>query len=128
MDVWSATTRITTVHAEDRSVRFCSVLFLAASLLQASPAAVLLSCPLSTLCYCSEHSEVEHSLYRSALLHSSSQPTCSSAAVPCNRLLLQVDATVESDLGQKFGVQGYPTLKWFVDGELVSDYSGPRDA
>jgi hypothetical protein len=56
--------------------------------------------------------------------------TCS-AAVPvsvlCNRLL-QVDATVESDLGQKFGVQGYPTLKWFVDGELVSDYSGPRDA
>ncbi|KAF6244014.1 thioredoxin-like protein [Scenedesmus sp. NREL 46B-D3] len=39
-----------------------------------------------------------------------------------------VDATVESDLGQKFGVQGYPTLKWFVDGELVSDYSGPRDA
>lgn len=39
----------------------------------------------------------------------------------------QVDATVESDLGQKFGVQGYPTLKWFVDGELASDYSGPRD-
>eukprot|EP00879_Flechtneria_rotunda_P002799 GHRR01003008.1.p1 GENE.GHRR01003008.1~~GHRR01003008.1.p1 ORF type:complete len:358 (+),score=133.02 GHRR01003008.1:179-1252(+) len=40
----------------------------------------------------------------------------------------KVDATVESDLGQKFGVQGYPTLKWFVDGELASDYSGPRDA
>ncbi|WIA44475.1 hypothetical protein OEZ86_007219 [Tetradesmus obliquus] len=40
----------------------------------------------------------------------------------------KVDATVESDLGQKFGVQGYPTLKWFVDGELVSDYGGPRDA
>lgn len=40
----------------------------------------------------------------------------------------KVDATVESDLGQKFGVQGYPTLKWFVDGELASDYSGPRDS
>eukprot|EP00878_Enallax_costatus_P040642 GHUV01046972.1.p1 GENE.GHUV01046972.1~~GHUV01046972.1.p1 ORF type:complete len:251 (-),score=40.12 GHUV01046972.1:287-1039(-) len=39
----------------------------------------------------------------------------------------KVDATVESDLGQKFGVQGYPTLKWFVDGEVASDYSGPRD-
>jgi protein disulfide-isomerase A1 len=40
----------------------------------------------------------------------------------------KVDATVESDLGQKFGVQGYPTLKWFVDGEVASDYSGPRDS
>lgn len=40
----------------------------------------------------------------------------------------KVDATVESDLGQKFGVSGYPTLKWFVDGEVASDYSGPRDA
>eukprot|EP00775_Hariotina_reticulata_P003132 gene3132-3410_t len=39
-----------------------------------------------------------------------------------------VDATAESDLGQKFGVQGYPTIKWFVDGEMVSDYSGPREA
>lgn len=41
---------------------------------------------------------------------------------------MQVDATVESDLGTKFGVQGYPTLKWFVDGELATDYNGGRDA
>lgn len=46
----------------------------------------------------------------------------------CGVLCSQVDATVESDLGQKFGVQGYPTLKWFVDGELVSDYGGQREA
>lgn len=38
-----------------------------------------------------------------------------------------VDATVETELGNKFGVQGYPTLKWFVDGELAGDYSGGRD-
>eukprot|EP00197_Chlamydomonas_leiostraca_P006170 CAMPEP_0202858778 /NCGR_PEP_ID=MMETSP1391-20130828/1156_1 /ASSEMBLY_ACC=CAM_ASM_000867 /TAXON_ID=1034604 /ORGANISM="Chlamydomonas leiostraca, Strain SAG 11-49" /LENGTH=530 /DNA_ID=CAMNT_0049537733 /DNA_START=11 /DNA_END=1603 /DNA_ORIENTATION=+ len=43
-------------------------------------------------------------------------------------VLAKIDATVESSLGQKFGVQGYPTLKWFVDGEMASDYSGPREA
>lgn len=41
---------------------------------------------------------------------------------------MQVDATVEESLGSKFSVQGYPSLKWFVDGELAMDYNGPRDA
>jgi len=39
-----------------------------------------------------------------------------------------VDATVDPDMAKKFGVSGYPTIKWFVDGELVSDYGGPREA
>ena len=38
---------------------------------------------------------------------------------------LQVDATAEPALGEKFGVQGYPTLKWFVDGE-PQEYGGGR--
>ncbi len=41
---------------------------------------------------------------------------------------IQVDATQEESLGTKFGVSGYPTLKWFIDGELASDYNGPREA
>jgi protein disulfide-isomerase A1 len=44
--------------------------------------------------------------------------------LPC----LQVDATQEADLAQKYGVNGYPTIKWFVDGEVAMDYSGARDA
>lgn len=40
----------------------------------------------------------------------------------------QVDATKEADLAQKHSVSGYPTLKWFVDGEVAMDYNGPRDA
>jgi protein disulfide-isomerase A1 len=43
-------------------------------------------------------------------------------------VLGKVDATKESDLAQKHGVSGYPTIKWFVDGEVAMDYSGPRDA
>lgn len=40
----------------------------------------------------------------------------------------QVDATQEGDLAQEHKVQGYPTIKWFVNGEVASDYNGPREA
>ena len=39
--------------------------------------------------------------------------------------LAKIDATVEQDLAKKFGVQGYPTLLWFVNGQK-SDYKGGR--
>ena len=39
--------------------------------------------------------------------------------------LAKIDATVEQELGKKFGVQGYPTLLWFVNGQK-SDYKGGR--
>ena len=35
---------------------------------------------------------------------------------------------MEKALGEKFEVKGYPTLKWFIDGELASEYGGGRDA
>jgi len=38
----------------------------------------------------------------------------------------KVDATIESALGQEYGVQGYPTLKVFRNG-VASDYNGPRE-
>lgn len=47
---------------------------------------------------------------------------------PPNTHTTQVDATQEADLGTKYGVNGYPTIKWFVDGEVAMDYSGGRDA
>ena len=40
----------------------------------------------------------------------------------------KVDATVEKDLASRFGIQGFPTIKWFVDGEVVTDYSAGRSA
>jgi protein disulfide-isomerase A4 len=33
---------------------------------------------------------------------------------------------VETDLGSRFDVSGYPTLKFFKKGKAV-DYDGPRD-
>lgn len=37
----------------------------------------------------------------------------------------QVDATEQPDLGREFAVEGYPTIKWFVDGEAL-EYGGGR--
>ncbi|XP_045168058.2 protein disulfide-isomerase A4-like [Mercenaria mercenaria] len=39
----------------------------------------------------------------------------------------KVDATVNSDLAARFGVSGYPTLKFKKDGTWI-EYDGPRDA
>lgn len=42
--------------------------------------------------------------------------------------IAKVDADAQKGLGQRFGVQGFPTLKWF-DGksETPTDYNGGRD-
>lgn len=39
--------------------------------------------------------------------------------------LAKVDATVESKLAEKYGIQGFPTLKFFKRGEM-SEYGGGR--
>jgi protein disulfide-isomerase A1 len=61
------------------------------------------------------------------------KPEWSKAATTMNEhdatiIIGKVDATQEADLAQKYGVNGYPTIKWFVDGEVAMDYSGARDA
>jgi protein disulfide-isomerase A1 len=40
-------------------------------------------------------------------------------------VLAKIDATEEKDLAQEYGVSGYPTLFWFVDG-VKTDYKGGR--
>ena len=37
--------------------------------------------------------------------------------------LAKVDADAHRDLGERYGVKGFPTIKWFVDGQ-PSDYEG----
>merc|ERR1712106_1089765 len=43
-----------------------------------------------------------------------------------SHVLATVDATVESELGKRFEVRGYPTIKFFSKGEEVEDYQGGR--
>jgi protein disulfide-isomerase A1 len=40
-------------------------------------------------------------------------------------VLAKVDADSEKDLGAKFEVEGFPTLKWFVNGK-PQEYNGGR--
>ncbi|XP_046580143.1 protein disulfide-isomerase A5-like [Haliotis rubra] len=43
-----------------------------------------------------------------------------------NAKLVAVDATKYKDIGQRYGVAGYPTLKYFEHGQEKFDYSGGR--
>ncbi len=40
--------------------------------------------------------------------------------------IAELDATEHGEIAEKYGVQGYPTLKLFVDGEAI-DYQGERE-
>ncbi|ETN79452.1 thioredoxin, partial [Necator americanus] len=40
--------------------------------------------------------------------------------------LAKIDATVETELAKRFEIQGYPTLKFWKDGEGPIDYEGGR--
>ena len=42
--------------------------------------------------------------------------------------LARSNVTEEKELGEKYEIKGFPTLKWFVDGEMALDYSGGRTA
>ena len=39
--------------------------------------------------------------------------------------IAEVDCTIHKEICNKFGIRGYPTLKYFIDGE-AHQYSGPR--
>lgn len=43
-------------------------------------------------------------------------------------VLIRVDATANEATAKEFGVQGFPTIKLFMKGELEEDYEGGRDA
>lgn len=39
-----------------------------------------------------------------------------------------VDGTLHEDLTREFNIKGYPTLKYFKNGSLKTDYNGKRTA
>ena len=43
-----------------------------------------------------------------------------------NGLLAAVDATTEGILAEKYSVKGFPTIKYFKDGEMMYDYGYGR--
>lgn len=43
-------------------------------------------------------------------------------------VLAALDATKEPEIGSKYGVKGYPTLKYFVNGEFKYDVSARDEA
>lgn len=42
-------------------------------------------------------------------------------------VLVKIDGTAEKKLAEKFGVKGFPTLKWVVNGD-IKEYKGGRTA
>jgi len=40
--------------------------------------------------------------------------------------IAKVDATIETELAQQHGIQGYPTIKFFKKGKVAGDYEGER--
>jgi len=38
-------------------------------------------------------------------------------------LVAKVDADTEKDIGERFSIEGFPTFKWFEDGEPVAEFS-----
>lgn len=41
-------------------------------------------------------------------------------------VLVDLDATVEKEIAEKYAIRGFPTLKLFSKGEVLSDYKGGR--
>lgn len=50
------------------------------------------------------------------------------AAEGQNGVLATVDATVERSLASRFQIRGFPTLKFFRRGQLVTEYNRSRKA
>jgi hypothetical protein len=38
-------------------------------------------------------------------------------------LVAKIDADTDTDIGTRFSIDGYPTFRWFEDGEAISDFS-----